>query len=88
MSSLAFKEQIKPLFKSKLRELAAALTLTKMGTLDHDRLIVEIKYLMLGVIGENEKEGCSCNSSDCGESYGPRVANALRDDLRGKINEL
>lgn len=47
-----------------------------------------IRASFLELIGEDEEQLCECHSMDCGNSYGPVVANNLRDELREKVKKL
>lgn len=84
--SLTFNEQVKPMFKSKLHEYAAALTTTKMGSLDYDATILRIKQLLLELVGEDEKPTAD-DAFDTVRSF-RQGRNDFRAELRKKINKL
>ncbi|HEU5187930.1 MAG TPA: hypothetical protein VFT87_05525 [Candidatus Saccharimonadales bacterium] len=84
--NMTFNERVEPLFGGKLGQIAAALTTTKPGTLDHDSLILELKALMVGLIGEDDVP----TADDAFDTiFAARQAcNQLRAELREKVKDL
>lgn len=56
MSNLAFPSAVKPLFSNKYRELLAAISMTRPGTLDHDSLSLQLKLYLKSLA-----RGCRTN---------------------------